>query len=80
MGISRTQLHRKLIALSGLSATMTIRQARINKAKTLLQRSDMNVSEVAYDVGFADPNYFSRIFSKEVGITPTEYARSWGVE
>ncbi len=73
MGVSRTQLHRKLSALSGLSATMTIRQARIRKAKELLPDPNLNVSEVAYDVGFSDPNYFSRIFKKEVGMSPSEY-------
>ena len=59
---------------------MTIRKARIDKAKTLLGRSDLNISEVAYDVGFADPNYFSRIFHKEVGITPTDYAATAAAE
>ncbi|MDX1477888.1 MAG: hybrid sensor histidine kinase/response regulator transcription factor, partial [Saprospiraceae bacterium] len=75
MGVSRAQLHRKLVALSGLSATMTIRQARLSKARTLLLRPDLNISEVAYEVGFADPDYFSRVFHKEVGMTPSDFVR-----
>ncbi len=46
---------------------------RINLAKDLIKSSNMSVKEICYEIGYGDPNYFSRIFKKVVGITPTEY-------
>ena len=46
---------------------------RINKAKQLISGTDMSMKEICTEVGYADPNYFSRIFKKNVGVTPTEY-------
>lgn len=46
---------------------------RIEKAKKLLLQSDMNIKNICVDIGYSDPNYFSRIFKKMVGVTPTEY-------
>ncbi len=73
MAMSRTQLHRKLTALTNTSTTHFIRLVRYEKAKELLRQTDSNITEVAYQVGFSDPAYFSRMFKKEVGITPSEY-------
>ena len=71
VNLSRTQVHRKLKALTGKSASAFIRSIRLNKAKTLLLSSDLTVSEIAYDVGFHDPNYFSRTFNDEFGMPPS---------
>ncbi|MDB4286063.1 tetratricopeptide repeat protein [bacterium] len=71
-GMSRTQLHRKLKALTDKSATHFIRSFRLRKAKELLQTTDLNVSEIAYDVGFRDHAYFSTRFLEEFGISPSE--------
>lgn len=49
---------------------------RIEKAKNLLVKSDMNIKCICLDTGYSDPNYFSRIFKKQVGVTPTEYRES----
>ncbi|HPU62655.1 MAG TPA: AraC family transcriptional regulator, partial [Mobilitalea sp.] len=46
---------------------------RIEKAKKLLLYSDMNIKNICLDIGYSDPNYFSRIFKKQVGLTPTEF-------
>ena len=46
---------------------------RIEKAKDLLMHSGMNIKNICVDTGYSDPNYFSRIFKKQVGVTPTEY-------
>ncbi len=73
MGMSRTQVHRKLGALADMSTTQFIRAIRYQKAKELLVGTDLAVSEIAYDVGFSDPAYFTRMFRKEVGLTPREY-------
>ncbi len=70
--MSRAQLHRKLTALTGMSATHFIRSIRLQRAKELLQTTNLTVSEIAYEVGFRDPNYFSRTFTEEFGISPSE--------
>jgi two-component system response regulator YesN len=46
---------------------------RIEKAKKLLQNRELSIKTICVDTGYSDPNYFSRIFKKQVGITPTEY-------
>ncbi|MEL6250650.1 MAG: tetratricopeptide repeat protein [Bacteroidota bacterium] len=70
LGLSRTQLYMKVKALTNRSATQYIRAIRLFKAKALLQGSDQPVSQIAYEVGFSDPSYFSRAFSKEFGFPP----------
>jgi len=77
LGVSRVQLHRKLTALTGQSTSNFIRSFRIHKAKKLLMETGKNVSEIAYEVGFSDPNYFTRVFSEEQGLTPTELRKSF---
>jgi len=71
LGISRTQLHNKLKHLTGRSATNFIRTLRLHRARQLLTTTAMNVSEVTYEVGFNDPNYFSRCFQEEYGEAPS---------
>jgi signal transduction histidine kinase/DNA-binding response OmpR family regulator len=77
LGVSRVQLHRKLTALTGQSTSNFIRSFRLHKARKLLMETGKNVSEIAYAVGFADPNYFTRAFTEENGITPTELRLSF---
>ena len=70
IGMSRAQLHRKLKALTGLSASHFIRNFRLHKAKTILFSTDLNISQIAYEVGFKDPKYFSKSFSDYYGESP----------
>lgn len=70
--LSHAHLYRKLKALTNQTPVQFIRYIRLQKAKDLLENSKMNISEIAYTVGFADPNYFSRIYHKEMGLTPSE--------
>ncbi|MCB0658023.1 MAG: helix-turn-helix domain-containing protein [Saprospiraceae bacterium] len=72
MAMSRMQLHRKVKALTNLSTSIYIRNIRLMNAKMLLESTGMNVSEVAYAVGFEDPRYFSRVFSDHFGFAPSE--------
>ncbi len=73
-GMSHAQLHRKLTALTGHSANFFIRRFRLEKARGLLSQStEMNISEVAYDCGFASPAHFCREFKEAFGIPPTAY-------
>jgi YesN/AraC family two-component response regulator len=76
LGISRVQLHRKLTALIRQSASSFIRNFRLQKACNQLLETDKNVSEIAYSVGFANPNYFTRAFTHEYGMSPTEFRKS----
>ena len=72
-GVSRTQMHRKLKALTGRSASSFIRYIRLLHAKYLLQNSNLNISQVAYESGFRDPKYFSTTFSEEFGMAPKDF-------
>ncbi len=72
LNMSRTNLFRKLKALTGKSATLLIRTLRLEKARELLESREMNVTEVAFAVGFNSPNYFARVFREEFGIAPSE--------
>lgn len=69
--LSHTQMFRKLKALTGQNPTLFIRKVRLQKAILLLQTSEMNISEIAYTIGFSDPNYFSRVFHEEFGKAPS---------
>jgi signal transduction histidine kinase/DNA-binding response OmpR family regulator/ligand-binding sensor domain-containing protein len=70
LAMSQSQLHRKLTALTGKNTSQFIRSLRLARAKELLQNKTMNVSEVAFSVGFDDPKYFSRVFKEEFGVAP----------
>lgn len=69
------QLYRKVKALTGLSPVELLRKSRLNKADQLLRSTGMNISEVAYTVGFTSPSYFSKCFKDEFGIQPVELMR-----
>ncbi len=71
MQMSKMQLYRKLKALTDFSPTIFIRDVRLQKAMVLLKSSGLNVSEVAYEVGFNDPAYFSRVFTDKFGRAPS---------
>lgn len=72
IGMSRSQLHKKIKALTGRSTTHFMRSIRLHKALELLENSDLNISQVAYEVGFHDPKYFSKTFAEEFGKKPNE--------
>lgn len=72
MLLSRTQLHKKLKALSGMSATHFIRHIRLSLAREMLHKGDLNITEIAYQVGFSDPNYFTRCYGEAYGESPSE--------
>ncbi|MBK8564819.1 MAG: tetratricopeptide repeat protein [Saprospiraceae bacterium] len=72
VGMSRSQLHRKLSALTGFSPNEVIRNMRLEKAKQLLEKRVGNASEVAYMTGFNSPAYFAKCFKDYFGVTPSE--------
>lgn len=70
IGLSRVQLYRKVKAMTGSSVVDLLRKARLAKAKRLLETRSMSVSEVAYEVGFSAPSYFTKCFKEEYGMLP----------
>ena len=72
VAFSRSQLHRKLKALTGESPTNLIREFRLTRAKELLEKGHGNVSEVAIEVGYSSLSYFTRSFKEAFGILPSE--------
>ena len=72
MGLSRVQLYRKVKALTGSTPVDLLRKARLAQAQRLLQESTLSVSEIAYQVGFASPSYFTKCYKDEFGIVPGE--------
>jgi AraC-like DNA-binding protein len=71
--MSRSHVHRKLIAALNLSTSEFIKQIRLEKAKDLLIKTNHPINEIAYKVGYSDANYFSRSFSKTYGVPPSQY-------
>ena len=74
--ISRSLLHKKLITTVGQSANTFINSIRLKKAAMLLLEGDRKVSEIAFETGFNDPKYFSKIFKKHFGKTPSEFVEA----
>lgn len=75
VNLSRMQVHRKLKALTDMPTTTFINTIRLQRAYRLLEETKLNVSEVAYKVGFSDHAYFTRLFVKKFGITPSEVSK-----
>ncbi len=73
MGMSRTLLYKKILALTGKPPLEFIRLLRMKRAALLLQKSQLNVSEITFRVGFKDPKYFRKQFLKEFGVLPSEF-------
>ena len=72
LGLSESQVYRKLKAITGKSTAIFIRSVRLQKAKEFIETTDKTVSEIAYQVGFNDPSWFSRAFKEEFGFSPSE--------
>lgn len=75
MGMSRVQLYRKLKSLTNYSPNELLRQMRLKKAASLLASSELSVAEIAYEVGFSSPSYFTKCYKEQFGEIPTEFLR-----
>lgn len=80
LGMSKSQLYRKLKSLTGMSAKELLIHMRLQKAELLLKSSNLNVSEVAYKTGFSTPSYFTRLFHRTYEMSPTEYRQRHAVK
>lgn len=78
LGMSRTQFFRKIKAISDLSPNKLILNIRMKMAVEKFQSGGMTIAEVAYEVGFSDPAYFSKVFKSVFNQTPTEYIKNIG--
>ena len=75
MHLSESQIYRKLKAITGKSTAVFIRSVRLQMAKEMILTTDKTISEIAYDVGFNDPSWFSRAFKEEFGFSPSELSK-----
>jgi AraC-like DNA-binding protein len=73
LGVSRTQLYRKVKALLGTGVTEYIQTVRLTKARQLLLQEGSTVADVAYQTGFSSPSYFSTAFKGKYQVSPSEF-------
>lgn len=76
VGMSRTQLHRRMKDITGLAVSDFIRNIRLRQAARLLKEKRLMITQVAYAVGFSSQTHFSTMFRRQYGMTPTEYAET----
>jgi len=76
LGMSRVYLYKKLMAITGKSPVEFIRIIRLKRGAQLLEKSQLTVAEIAYEVGFNSPRYFSKYFKEEYGMLPTAYIKA----
>ena len=80
LGMSRTLLYKKLLAITGKPPLEFIRSLRLKRAAQLLLKSQMHISEIAFKVGFNDPKYFRKHFKNEFGVLPSRYSEKFRSE
>lgn len=76
LSISRVQLYKRMISLTGITPSEYLRTKRIKFAEHLLRSDDLNISEIAYKVGFNNPRYFTKYFQDAYGVTPSQYRKN----
>ena len=74
LGVSRAQLYRRIVEITGRSPNHFIRDMRLRRALALILENRYSVSEIAYEVGFGTPSYFSKRFQEKYGVTPSKLA------
>lgn len=78
LGMSRAHMYKKMLQITGKTPIEFIRIIRLKRAAQLLRESQQNVSEIAYQLGFNNPKYFSRYFKEEFGVLPSVYQETEG--
>ena len=73
MNMSKSTIYRKLKSINGLTPLDYIRRIKLQRACVLLKERELNISQIAYSLGFSNPKYFSKCFKEEFNITPSEY-------
>lgn len=73
--MSRVQLYKRMVSLTGTTPSEYLRAKRIKRAEKLIHSDELNISEIAYTVGFNNPRYFSKYFQEAYGLTPSQYKK-----
>jgi AraC-like DNA-binding protein len=73
MAMSRSQLYRKSISLTGQSPNVLLKDFRLKKAKELMKKRGYTIAQVTFESGFTSPSYFTKCFKKKYGVLPGEY-------
>lgn len=76
MSVSKSQLYRKCLSITGMSPNMLLREYRLLQSLDLLRNEDRNVSQTTFDTGFSSPSYFTKCFQKRFGLQPLSYLKS----
>jgi AraC-like DNA-binding protein len=73
MTMSKSQLYRKTIALTGISPNVLLKEFRLDKAREMMKKKHYNIAQVTFDSGFTSPSYFTKCFKKKFGLLPMSY-------
>lgn len=73
--MSRVQLYKRMVSLTGTTPSEYLRAKRIKRAEELIHSDELNISEIAYTVGFNNPRYFTKYFQEAYGLTPSQYKK-----
>jgi AraC-like DNA-binding protein len=73
MAMSKSQLYRKTISLTGLSPNLLLKDFRLEKAKELMKKKPYNISQITFESGFSSPSYFTKCFKKKYGLLPVAF-------
>ena len=73
MTMSKSQLYRKTIALTGFSPNLLLKEFRLEKAKELMKKQRYSISQITFESGFTSPSYFTKCFKKKYGMLPMTY-------
>jgi signal transduction histidine kinase/ligand-binding sensor domain-containing protein/DNA-binding response OmpR family regulator len=77
LNLSRVSLYKKMLSLTGKTPVDCIRTVRLKRAVQLLEKSQMSIASVSYEVGYNNPAYFSKVFKEEYGVLPSEYLSTY---
>jgi AraC-like DNA-binding protein len=73
MAMSKSQLYRKCIALTGVSPNILLKDIRLEKARELMKKQQFSISQITFESGFSSPSYFTKSFKKKYGLLPLRY-------
>ena len=73
MAMSKSQLYRKTVSLTGLSPNLLLKEFRLEKAKDLLKKQRYNIAQITFDSGFTSASYFTKCFKRKYGLLPMAY-------
>ena len=75
LGLSKSQAYRKIKALTGIAPNQLIQELRLRQSLKAISQNNKTIAEIAYDLGFNSPTYFTRLFKKRFGTLPTTFAK-----